>query len=111
MGRQAGGAWVTHVVGIYEHHSVSADLWVGRFCLDGVLRAKKSHPDRVAEREAQESRSVHEVTRYRLHKRFRCRTSPVQPMEVIIRSASRAVKSTLAMLLIVKDRIAMRRAT
>jgi len=32
-------------------------------------------------------------------------------MEVIIRSASRAVKSTLAMLLIVKDRIAMRRAT
>jgi hypothetical protein len=30
-------------------------------------------------------------------------------MEVIIRSASRAVKSTLTMLLIAKDRIAMKR--
>ena len=26
MGREAGGAWVTHVAAVYEQHSVSADL-------------------------------------------------------------------------------------
>ncbi|BDB21404.1 hypothetical protein cym2001_47690 [Pseudomonas sp. CYM-20-01] len=100
MGREAGGAWVTHVAAVYEQHSVSAGLWVGRFCLCGGkitrnLRAifthqKKGHP-------------------YGWPKGKSGALKAVQQMGPIIRSLRRAVKSTLTMLLIVKARIAMKR--